>query len=41
MVNKTQFYKTKVCLAVIEALRGSYFYSDKTQGNSMPLEVEE
>lgn len=31
MVNKTQFYKSKVALAVTLALGDPYFYSDKSE----------
>jgi hypothetical protein len=31
MVNKTQFYQTKVCIAVKRALSEPYFYSVKNE----------
>jgi len=34
MVNKTQFYKSKICLSVQFALSDKYFYSDKEEGAS-------
>ncbi len=40
MVNKTQFYKTKVALAVQSALNSPYFYSDKEEGASGAVEQE-
>ena len=38
MVNKTQFYHTKVYLAVRFALMDPYFYSDKEEGASGAVE---
>jgi hypothetical protein len=34
MVNKTQYYHSKVYLAVQSALNSPYFYSDKEEGAS-------